>query len=1113
MATRSKTRTASQRLWRLSAFLLVLALALMAGLVSWTSLRGLNAPPRLVHWAEAQVNARLAPMGAEVSFDGLTFDLRAGLVPAVVLEDLSVHAQGGTDNARINRAEIVLSRDDLLRGRADVTALRLDGVALDVVRAPDGGLTVDLGGAPLAEDAENPAELVDQLRARLDQGRASELQEVGVTGLSLTVTDASAGQALRTTDGTLRLSRDGAALSLDVDLGQVVAESGGRSSGVGSVRAGISSAGPSGAVSASLDMFGLVPAELAGISGSAPLADLLGRLDAPVAISLAADLPAAGGVRRLDGSISVGEGTIRIPGRSAPVGFQSVRADLAVSPDAGRVSLTDIVLSSPELSLSGRLTLLPENGGGGPFAIEKIIAQMSLDDLTINRPDFFAGPLDFDAVSADVRYDRRGDRVDIGALDLTLDGETLRLSGKIGPPDAEAEGAAFNGRTISVDLASDALRAPTVFALWPKDLIEGSRSWLARNLLEGTLHNVSAAVRLAPDTPPDIGLAFTFDNGKLHILNGMPDLTDAHGRMTIDGIVMTVAIDAASMQTPMGPQVDLSEGVVRISDIRLRNPLLEVAFTAKAGAGPALSLFTLPAFRGGKAPEPGADPITPEQARGTVVARAELGIPMRKATRFPDVSLEVSGAIYDFDNDSLVPGRDLQAERLTLHVDKQKLEIQGAATLDGAPLDITYFRAFEPLDDGKPAGTSIIRAGFALSESLLNSFDVPLGDVELTGAGASVLSLDLEPGAPPVMDLSVNLEGLGVTVPQVGWSKSPGTVGELSAAGTLGEVVTLDRVVLEAPDLSVTGRLNVTPSDGQIGEIDISRLELGDWLSISVDVTPPPPGGAAIIDITGGWIDMRHLPQLSMTGGQGGRAPRITIALDRVVIAESIALTSVTGRMTGGRVGNLTGRLNGAAPVRVEFSPGSRRGTSATITSDNAGQVLEAAGLGRLLRGGNLEVRLEPHGTGHRGRVRVRRFSLHDTPAVIEIVSALSVVGAFEQARGQGIVFDDARAEFRLNPGRLTLMSASAEGPSLGVSMDGTVDLEPGRLDLQGVVSPIFFLNRMGDYVSRRGEGLIGVTFQVTGTQNAPRVSVNPLSALTPGRLRELFRRPVPTGP
>ena len=66
-------------------------------------------------------------------------------------------------------------------------------------------------------------------------------------------------------------------------------------------------------------------------------------------------------------------------------------------------------------------------------------------------------------------------------------------------------------------------------------------------------------------------------------------------------------------------------------------------------------------------------------------------------------------------------------------------------------------------------------------------------------------------------------------------------------------------------------------------------------------------------------------------------------------------------------------------------------------------------------------------------------------------------------------------------------------------------------LDLRGVLSPLYMLNAIGSVMTRKGEGLIGVNFRLRGPASDPQVSVNPLSALAPGFLRDMFRDPAPS--
>jgi hypothetical protein len=79
--------------------------------------------------------------------------------------------------------------------------------------------------------------------------------------------------------------------------------------------------------------------------------------------------------------------------------------------------------------------------------------------------------------------------------------------------------------------------------------------------------------------------------------------------------------------------------------------------------------------------------------------------------------------------------------------------------------------------------------------------------------------------------------------------------------------------------------------------------------------------------------------------------------------------------------------------------------------------------------------------------------------------------------------------------------------------MDGVFATDTGRMALQGVISPVYLLNGIGSFLTRKGEGLLGFNYTLGGTAKNPEVSVNPLSALAPGFLRDIFRAPPPDLP
>jgi hypothetical protein len=102
---------------------------------------------------------------------------------------------------------------------------------------------------------------------------------------------------------------------------------------------------------------------------------------------------------------------------------------------------------------------------------------------------------------------------------------------------------------------------------------------------------------------------------------------------------------------------------------------------------------------------------------------------------------------------------------------------------------------------------------------------------------------------------------------------------------------------------------------------------------------------------------------------------------------------------------------------------------------------------------------------------------------------------------------------FRYDRRQLHIDQARAYSSSLGITALGWIDFARNLMDVRGTVVPAYALNSalgriplVGRLFSpEKGGGLLAVNYAVTGRASDPKVTVNPLSALTPGFLRGLF--------
>jgi hypothetical protein len=95
----------------------------------------------------------------------------------------------------------------------------------------------------------------------------------------------------------------------------------------------------------------------------------------------------------------------------------------------------------------------------------------------------------------------------------------------------------------------------------------------------------------------------------------------------------------------------------------------------------------------------------------------------------------------------------------------------------------------------------------------------------------------------------------------------------------------------------------------------------------------------------------------------------------------------------------------------------------------------------------------------------------------------------------------------------ITLKRIIAFGGALGISGRGWLNPGQDQIDIDGTLAPAYALNSvLGNFpvlgsllVGGEGQGVFAARFHLGGSNDDPTVTVNPLSALTPGVLRHLF--------
>ncbi len=1068
---------------------LVVLFVLVFGALGLTG-KPIRLPVWLVAEAEARLNrslgraAGVGPVSAVALGGAVVIVDRADWTPKLVLEDLQVLKTGGGTLVSVPEAVVTLDGTAALQGEVRVSAVRLVGVQVALRRLPDGSFDIALGGGmpPMTFDS-----LAVGLRAFdgfFTRPSLAGLARIEAEALTLTIADERAGRTWQLGDGRLTVEPRPGGVAAELGLTVVGgAQTNARARAVVVTDRAAETARLTVAVDhvAAQD----IARQANGLAWLALVeAEVSGQLTAALSISAAAPGPAG----PIEAALTLGPGALRPEAGGAPVAFDRAAMSVAFDPARERLEVRDLTVESRTLRLSAEGHAdVPGVIGGVP---EMAIVQVAVRDLKIDPEGLFATPAVFDGGGIDLRVRRDPFTVEIGQASLRDGPRLLTVRGRV-----RAEPAGWN---LALDLNLDRIDHRRLSQLWPLTLVPRTRAWFVNNVTEGELVDLEGGLRLKPGAEPQLAVSYQFADANVRLVKGLPPVRQGHGYAMLEASRYTLVMDQGEIRPPLGGTLDVSGSVLKIADVTQVPAVGDIALQSRGPLTATLSLLD-------------EDPFLYMQKAGLPVDLGEGRAVFAASTRRPMAALPpgaqfpwaARGYVTDFRSTRLVPDRDMRAPRLEVTADPGQLRILGDITLDGVPFS---GQLEQPL--GPDAGAGVVTARFPISADSTARLRLGLPQGALSGSATGDVTLTLPQGAAPQLRVTSSLQGLAVRIPEVGWSKPRNARATLTVEARLGAAPAVTRLALDAAGLQAEGSMTLLPRGG-MGRMQLARLRAGDWLDGQAVLTGRGNASPAVA-LTGGRVDLRRLPD-GMGGAGGGAGAPISLSLDRVQISESIALTGVQGDLTtrGGVQGSFRGQVNGGQAVVGRLEP-SAEGTAISVTSGNAGGVLSAAGIFPNARGGSLSMRVVPRGNGWDGRIEVTDVRVRNTPVIAELINAISVVGLLDQLNGQGLYFGSAEADFRLTAGGVDVRRGSAIGASLGVSMAGIYDFGRERLDMRGVVSPIYLLNGIGSIFSRRGEGLFGFNYRLTGTPDNPQVSVNPLSILTPGMFRELFRAPPP---
>ena len=1086
--TEPKKRRRRRRLhWHVGFWMLV-AILFVSGFVVLASMsltgRVLVLPP----WVNERVSERInrEVTTGSVSLGRIEFGMTPRGRPRLRLVNLDIRDETGLSIAQINAVEGGVKAWSLLAGRVEPSTIYLSGAQMTIRRRANGDFDLSFGRR--AGASGDLASVLDAIDLVFAQGPLAEIEGIRADALTITLEDARSGRLWQVTEGELHLSQtaDFVDITVSFDVFNQTEE-------LAETVLGFRSSKRSSAAS-----FGATfrNAAAADIAAQSPVLSFLGLVQAPISGALRTEIDADGQIADLAGTLELGGGALSPAPGARPVRFGGAKIYIDYDPTRERLNFAEISVTSEIGTARGEgHAYLRDYVNGWPQAL---VGQLRLTGATVNPPELFAAPVVIDEGSADFRLRLDPFTVELGQALVVHDGNPYHASGEIG---ADRE-----GWRLALDVNSERVTRAQMLALWPLVLAPGSRDWVVENVLAGEALGAHGAFRIEPGQEPRVSVGATVRDASIRIMKELDPLEGGAGYLSIEDKRLVAVVEEGFLPSPTGELLDAAGTTYVVPHMHPEPVPATVDLFAAGSVGAMLALLDAAPFNIFRDSEFGPD-LAEGQAR--VAGRLEMN--MFKGMTVADVDYAIDAELTGLGSSVLVPGRRLTVPLARLRATNEAVEITG----DGRLGRIGVGGTWRQMMGEENRGRSRLEGWMELSAGFLDEFEIDLPEDTVTGRGVGQITLDVVSGKPPAFTLVSDLGRVGLSLPDLGWTKSAGDTGRFAVEGVLGDRPALDRIVIDVPGLKATGSLQIT-EEGGLEEARFDRVEMGEWLDAPVRFTPTGEEDAVAITIAGGRADLSRANfsagGVAPGGGSGPDLP-VTIVLDEVVVSQGVRLTSLSGTFNrkGGFNGTFSALVDDGPAVSGVVAP-QPDGLAIRITSDDAGGVLRQSGVFRSAHGGTLTLVLAPRpGEGvYDGKLDVSDTRVKDAPALVELLSVISVIGLLEQLDGQGLQFMEVDARFHMTPEKVTVYRSSAIGPSLGLSLDGTYDLTNSTMDLQGVLSPFYLVNALGQIFTRKGEGLIGFNFTLKGPYTEPEIDVNPLSIFTPAMFRELFRRPAP---
>lgn len=670
-----------------------------------------------------------------------------------------------------------------------------------------------------------------------------------------------------------------------------------------------------------------------------------------------------------------------------------------------------------------------------------------------------------------------------------------------------------------------------LYTYWPRYIAEEAWLWCKHSIRGGDATDAEFVFDFGYDKKAK---NITFQNlqGKVDIvdstlnyLEGMPDINHIYGTALFSPHDLRINIDKG-----ISDGVIMTGGYVLLKDLNKKRNFAEIKIEAESSIIDALKLIDNPPLD--YATDMG---LNPNSFSGNAETVLGLDFELKADLKPEDVKVDVVSVLHDVKIPDIVQDKEISAPELSLKVTNSGMIIDGNAMFDEIPVRLHWDESF---------GSKNYKSKYKLSFKYNEALKKKLGLEKYGVLNKPYISGDADVDADVIafadgkydITLNANMVDTELDFSFLGLLKHWGDKAQLKVGLIVenGKLTSIPTLNFTKSDFSLSGKINLDDK-GQVKVVEVNDIQ-GPKTSARAKIEFANTAKQKIkINVSGISYD------LSVFFSDTGKATKdtsklppkptkdeledvtdmdINIAVNRLWTNPDIAVRNFAGsaKLRNG-IGIEEMRVIGnydTSPksfLRLNYEPRPNKEYMLNIDSNDAGNTMKVLHIYDNMRGGRLNIqavrRADKKVEGH---AKIRNFSLHNTPVLAKLLTLSSLTGIVNMLTGEGLNFSHFDAPFSYENQILSVDDGRAFGTVMGISASGSYDKYYNELKVDGMFAPAYSLNTMlgkiplvGNLLSGKDGTVFAANYQISGNINDPRISYNPLSALSPNSLKEMF--------